>query len=592
LNPNLVNKNDPFKTIVQFDFSHAVVVKTNELTDYSEEWRNSPREWWDLIYRAGNEYRRKKYVAARDLLHQAKNIAPLDYRAKPLLFRTLRKLTDKKLSRKLSVAIQLEIFEELFRDFPKDVTNYDRSRRNKFIDSNRSDLGIAQQEHLPILESTFEVTDITDWAVRHLSTDVSLGKELRGSTKWDFVRSAAHGVLMGKLVANSGNDQPQNDAQTEIPRSSGESQSKTLRNTQFLYWSSETNDTTNWCVPGKIVLADLASECDAVVSLDMHFMLRFTNTSGTCEVEYAIPVPNRDSRRASAISISPDWKRSVVTIADQLFVYDKFHGLISNLKIPLKQGWELLSFEQKNQESKGEINQDLEILGITSSSDPDEIRRVFRRQLRELHPDLNRDDPDANEKTINLIKAYERVMGESPENILEDSTKESETFRTVQSNNDSVFDIYMVGDGIDWVQSILLNDDSTFIFGTTSGHCVKANPKGVVEFAMNLGLHIYKVAIVRGILFSLVDRFIVSIDEKFDTQEIRFAESFMNFVASKQYLAYAKDKTVSLVGIDGSAGPTIQFKQQIRFIAITNQGLVVDSGSSQHLFDVKTAVKL
>ena len=94
---------------VILDFSQAVIVETPELTDYAEEWREAPPEWWKLINEASNAYSRKKYIVVRDLLNEAKSIAPLDYRAKPLLFRALRKLTDPKLVRRLSVEVLSEL---------------------------------------------------------------------------------------------------------------------------------------------------------------------------------------------------------------------------------------------------------------------------------------------------------------------------------------------------------------------------------------------------------------------------------------------------------------------------------------------------
>jgi molecular chaperone DnaJ len=48
-----------------------------------------------------------------------------------------------------------------------------------------------------------------------------------------------------------------------------------------------------------------------------------------------------------------------------------------------------------------------ETLGIERGADEAEIKKAFRRLARELHPDVNKDDPDAEEKFKAAAEAYE-----------------------------------------------------------------------------------------------------------------------------------------------------------------------------------------
>ncbi len=48
-----------------------------------------------------------------------------------------------------------------------------------------------------------------------------------------------------------------------------------------------------------------------------------------------------------------------------------------------------------------------EVLGIGREAGEDEIKKAFRRLARELHPDVNTDDPDAEEKFKEAAEAYE-----------------------------------------------------------------------------------------------------------------------------------------------------------------------------------------
>jgi len=53
-----------------------------------------------------------------------------------------------------------------------------------------------------------------------------------------------------------------------------------------------------------------------------------------------------------------------------------------------------------------------EVLGVSRDADDTEIKKAFRRLARELHPDVNKDDPGAEEKFKQAAEAYE-VLSDS-----------------------------------------------------------------------------------------------------------------------------------------------------------------------------------
>src|SRR5213592_3327736 len=48
-----------------------------------------------------------------------------------------------------------------------------------------------------------------------------------------------------------------------------------------------------------------------------------------------------------------------------------------------------------------------EVLGVSREADETEIKKAFRRLARQLHPDANPDDPQAEERFKELAEAYE-----------------------------------------------------------------------------------------------------------------------------------------------------------------------------------------
>src|SRR5829696_5830028 len=48
-----------------------------------------------------------------------------------------------------------------------------------------------------------------------------------------------------------------------------------------------------------------------------------------------------------------------------------------------------------------------EVLGVARDAGEAEIKKTFRRLARELHPDVNRHDPEAEEKFKEAAEAYE-----------------------------------------------------------------------------------------------------------------------------------------------------------------------------------------
>src|SRR5918912_4464563 len=60
-----------------------------------------------------------------------------------------------------------------------------------------------------------------------------------------------------------------------------------------------------------------------------------------------------------------------------------------------------------------------EVLGVPRDADETQIKKAFRKLARELHPDVNKNDPDAEEKFKEAAEAYE-ILNDSERRALYD----------------------------------------------------------------------------------------------------------------------------------------------------------------------------
>jgi len=58
----------------------------------------------------------------------------------------------------------------------------------------------------------------------------------------------------------------------------------------------------------------------------------------------------------------------------------------------------------------GRVNDAFETLGLENDATDREIKLAYLKLAKKLHPDVNKEDPRANEKFLNIRNAYEIVM--------------------------------------------------------------------------------------------------------------------------------------------------------------------------------------
>ena len=72
-----------------------------------------------------------------------------------------------------------------------------------------------------------------------------------------------------------------------------------------------------------------------------------------------------------------------------------------------------------------------DILGVPRTATSDEIKKAYRKKARENHPDLNPDDPEAEERLKKINEAYDRIT--NPEKYARKADPTNDDYRQAEA---------------------------------------------------------------------------------------------------------------------------------------------------------------
>lgn len=120
----------------EISFSDARYVSIPTLEKVAEESNRKPESYWRLFNKADADYKRHRYESARKRFIELEGTSELHKTASTIRIRTYRKLTSPEKLKKISPTEALHLFDEMFDMCSEMITDTDRKRFNKFLDSN------------------------------------------------------------------------------------------------------------------------------------------------------------------------------------------------------------------------------------------------------------------------------------------------------------------------------------------------------------------------------------------------------------------------------------------------------------------------
>jgi curved DNA-binding protein CbpA len=304
------------------------------------------------------------------------------------------------------------------------------------------------------------------------------------------------------------------------------------------------------------------------------------------------------------IELSSDLSYFLFAIIDKAYILDSNMNLKYAWQIPYKEGFEKRKVEGSTDENTQVIGC-LKILELHNKPTKQEIKSAFRKLVIKWHPDRNPNNPEAEERTRQLIQAYEFLSGEDAQRAFDGINKEDYSWVDLshitkyEEEGLSLEIIFTIGSGEDWIFGAGISDDGSRIYlGCYSGLIYQINPTGKAEkiyfipkdtFKLKYSDNFYertnpisyvteyndrKYILTRWYLYILKDDKIVNY----------LKNEIGNFRWFKNGFIHLNKNSIILFDTDGTKKGTLSFKYPIKNVCFKNNILLVVSTTKAFTF--------
>lgn len=140
----------------------------------------------------------------------------------------------------------------------------------------------------------------------------------------------------------------------------------------------------------------------ASISFDLKLYLHFPGNLANEMRDISSDVLRRDQIKCLLLSKN----------GDNIYYSNRGTLYILDRRLVLINQWKNYIDDSTHDSTEKFPNKALSILGLSGNPSNDEIKSAYRKRLFQVHPDLNRDNPDANDETRKVIFAYETLSND------------------------------------------------------------------------------------------------------------------------------------------------------------------------------------
>lgn len=232
-------------------------------------------------------------------------------------------------------------------------------------------------------------------------------------------------------------------------------------------------------------------------------------------------------------------------------------------------------FDRQNKGISAEIQQATSILGLQKNPSIDDIKSAFRKNLLQVHPDVNRDDPYASDKTRAVVEAYE-ILTRGMQN--QENLKSDKEFIQIQ--------LPFQGDSITATQ-MEVGTDNLYV-GCYSGKLYLLMRNGKSRLIYDSHAPIRKIRGFGKYLYVVSNQFWDILLDEILVNRIEGNFGFERIIFEKECNAVmVNHKYIRLYSPGGIVFAEITIKENISDVFMSNQKLLVITGKKSYIFSVK-----
>ena len=284
------------------------------------------------------------------------------------------------------------------------------------------------------------------------------------------------------------------------------------------------------------------------------------------------------------VALSQNATRYLFTAVDEAWCVDMEGKGLWGVKMPLQEGWTRVATPSDEFGTSDEVSQALSLMGLSLPLMPEDLKSRYHELAKQLHPDLNPEDPQAHDRMKALNAAAEMLTGVDARSLPEYTgatfVTEMESMEFEVDSETFTLSFGMSADeasASDWIYAagFAANSDASYI-ASYSGRVVLINEKGegvrvydigsVPHRIVDTGDYLYLLTGTR--LYVLRDDALHALVDAFDGGDLIVAQTGFGLLEKKRLRWFHED---------GKYLGSIISKDPIRRVYSKGDGIVVET---------------